>query len=92
MTGPEPDHPTGTEDASRGSTAKLVAWLGCQIVDGGKPRGRHLTVEAVMQEFGTTRPMAREALQTLHTRPGRSAAADRATVQPLERWDLLDPT
>ncbi|GHD87277.1 gluconokinase, GntK/IdnK-type [Streptomyces naganishii] len=92
MTGPEPDHPTGTEDASRGSTAKLVAWLGCQIVDGGKPRGRHLTVEAVMQEFGTTRPMAREALQTLHHK-GLVDLQPRigATVQPLERWDLLDP-
>lgn len=76
----------------RGSTAKVVERLGCQIVEGGKPRDHHLTVDAVMHEFGITRPMAREALQTLHQK-GLVNLQPRigATVQPLERWDLLDP-
>ncbi|MBK3640886.1 gluconokinase, GntK/IdnK-type [Streptomyces sp. MBT33] len=91
MTGPEPDLPAGSEDALRGSTAKLVGQLGCQIVEGGKPRDQHLTVDAVMHEFGVTRPMAREALQALHQK-GLVNLQPRigATVQPLERWDLLD--
>ncbi|WP_159424389.1 gluconokinase, GntK/IdnK-type [Streptomyces sp. 3214.6] len=81
-----------SEDATRGSTAKVVELLGCQIVEGAKPRDQHLTVDAVMHEFGTTRPMAREALQTLHQK-GLINLQPRigATVQALERWDLLDP-
>src|SRR5262245_39901285 len=91
MTDPEIDLPAGSDDALRASTAKVVELLGCQIVEGGKPRDRHLTVEAVMHEFGITRPMAREALQTLHQK-GLINLQPRvgATVQPLERWDLLD--
>ncbi|MFD9393700.1 gluconokinase, GntK/IdnK-type [Streptomyces sp. NPDC060000] len=81
-----------SEDALRGSTAKVVELLGCQIVEGGKPRDQHLTVDAVMQEFGITRPMAREALQTLHQK-GLVNLQPRigATVQALQCWDLLDP-
>lgn len=92
MTGPELDPRVDSEDALRGSTAKVVELLGCQIVEGGKPRDQHLTVDAVMHEFGTTRPMAREALQTLHQK-GLINLQPRigATVQALERWDLLDP-
>ncbi|MFI1167936.1 gluconokinase, GntK/IdnK-type [Streptomyces sp. NPDC020801] len=92
MTGPEFDPPVASEDALRGSTAKVVEQLGCQIVEGCKPRDQHLTVDAVMQEFGITRPMAREALQTLHQK-GLINLQPRigATVQGLERWDLLDP-
>ncbi|MEV6839736.1 gluconokinase, GntK/IdnK-type [Streptomyces sp. NPDC051133] len=91
MTGPEADLPEGSEDALRRSTAKVVEQLGCQIVDGGKPRDHHLTVDAVVQEFGITRPMAREALQSLHQK-GLVDLQPRvgATVQPLEGWDLLD--
>ncbi|MER6736863.1 gluconokinase, GntK/IdnK-type [Streptomyces puniciscabiei] len=91
MTGPEVDLPEGSEDALRGSTAKVVEQLGCQIVEGGKPRDHHLTVDAVVQEFGITRPMAREALQMLHQK-GLVNLQPRigATVQALERWDLLD--
>ncbi|KAB1147789.1 GntR family transcriptional regulator [Streptomyces luteolifulvus] len=92
MTGPELDPPVDSEDVLRGSTAKVVERLGCQIVEGGKPRDQHLTVEAVMHECGVTRPMAREALQTLHQK-GLINLQPRigATVQALERWDLLDP-
>ncbi|MEU7057587.1 gluconokinase, GntK/IdnK-type [Streptomyces sp. NPDC046197] len=92
MTGPEFDLPVSSEDALRGSTAKVVEQLGCQIVEGGKPRDHHLTVDAVMHEFGVTRPMAREALQALHQK-GLINLQPRigATVQALERWDLLDP-
>jgi carbohydrate kinase (thermoresistant glucokinase family) len=91
MTGPTEDLPEGSEDASRGSTAKVVKLLGCQIVEGGKPRDQHLTVDTVVQEFGTTRPMAREALQALHHK-GLVNLQPRigATVEPLENWDLLD--
>ncbi|MFK4148431.1 gluconokinase, GntK/IdnK-type [Streptomyces sp. NPDC004065] len=92
MTGPEFDPPAGTENASPGSTAQVVERLGCQIVEGVKPRDRHLTVDAVMHEFGITRPMAREALQTLHLKGLVNLQARvGATVLPLERWDLLDP-
>ncbi|MYS22725.1 carbohydrate kinase, thermoresistant glucokinase family [Streptomyces sp. DvalAA-14] len=79
-------------EAARGSTARIVAELGGQIVDGGKPRGFHLTVEAVTEELGVTRPMAREALQTLHQK-GLVNLQPRigATVQALGDWDLLDP-
>ncbi|MFJ9817477.1 gluconokinase, GntK/IdnK-type [Streptomyces sp. NPDC101151] len=92
MTGPKVDLPEGSEDALRGSTAQVVEQLGCQIVEGGKPRDQHLTVDAVMHEFGITRPMAREALQALHQK-GLINLQPRigATVQALERWDLLDP-
>lgn len=92
MTGAELDPLVDSEDATRGSTAKVVELLGCQIVEGAKPRDQHLTVDAVMHEFGTTRPMAREALQTLHQK-GLINLQPRigATVQALERWDLLDP-
>ncbi|MEU5244395.1 GntR family transcriptional regulator [Streptomyces asoensis] len=92
MTGAESDAPVESEDALRGSTAAVVQLLGCQIVEGGKPRDRHLTVDAVMQEFGITRPMAREVLQTLHQK-GLVNLQPRvgATVQALRRWDLLDP-
>ncbi|MEU9479476.1 gluconokinase, GntK/IdnK-type [Streptomyces sp. NPDC048191] len=92
MTGPEADPIEGPEDASRGSTAKVVEQLGCQIVEGDKPRDHHLTVDAVTHEFDITRPMAREVLQTLHQK-GLVNLQPRvgATVQPLERWDLLDP-
>jgi carbohydrate kinase (thermoresistant glucokinase family) len=92
MTGPEADPPEGSEEALRGSTAKVVERLGCQIVEGGKPRDHHLTVDAVTHEFGITRPMAREALQALHQK-GLVNLQPRvgATVQALERWDLLDP-
>ncbi|MFF4040228.1 gluconokinase, GntK/IdnK-type [Streptomyces sp. NPDC001816] len=92
MTGPEVDLPEGSEDVLRGSTARVVERLGCQIVEGGKPRDHHLTVDAVTQEFEVTRPMAREALQTLHQK-GLVNLQPRigATVQALERWDLLDP-
>ncbi|MGC0379597.1 gluconokinase, GntK/IdnK-type [Streptomyces sp. SAI-229] len=91
MTGPASDPPVDTDDALRGSTAQIVARLGCQIVEGAKHRDRHLTVDAVVQEFGVTRSMAREALQTLHQK-GLLTLQPRigATVQPLERWDLLD--
>lgn len=92
MTGPEKDHSVDFEDASRGSTAKVVERLGCQIVEGGKSRDQHLTVDAVAREFAITRPMAREALQTLHQK-GLVNLQPRigAAVQGLERWDLLDP-
>jgi len=78
-------------DTPRGSTAEIVAQLGCQIVGGKKPRGHHLTVEAVMDELGVTRPMAREALQILHQK-GLVNLQPRigATVQALGDWDLLD--
>ncbi|MFE9773502.1 gluconokinase, GntK/IdnK-type [Streptomyces sp. NPDC005931] len=91
MTGHEVDPTEGSEDALRASTAKVVEQLGCHIVEGGKPRDQHLTVDAVMQEFGITRPMAREALQTLHQK-GLVNLKPRigATVQALDRWDLLD--
>ncbi|MGW2045264.1 gluconokinase, GntK/IdnK-type [Streptomyces sp. NPDC001858] len=81
-----------SEDALRSSTVKVVELLGCQIVEGAKPRDQHLTVDAVVHEFGITRPMAREALQTLHQK-GLVNLQPRigATVQALERWDLLDP-
>ncbi|MFG2278974.1 gluconokinase, GntK/IdnK-type [Streptomyces asoensis] len=92
MTGAESDAPVESEDTLRGSTAAVVQLLGCQIVEGGKPRDRHLTVDAVMQEFGITRPMAREVLQTLHQK-GLVNLQPRvgATVRALRRWDLLDP-
>jgi carbohydrate kinase (thermoresistant glucokinase family) len=92
MTGPEADPSEGSEEALRGSTAKVVEALGCQVVEGGKPRDHHVTVDAVTHEFGITRPMAREALQILHQK-GLVNLQPRvgATVQALERWDLLDP-
>lgn len=85
------DPSAGSNDALRGSTTEVVHRLGRQIVEGGKTRGQHLTVEAVVQEFGITRPMAREVLQTLHQK-GLMNLQPRigATVQALERWDLLD--
>ncbi|MFC4030097.1 gluconokinase, GntK/IdnK-type [Streptomyces polygonati] len=92
MTDDEHADAAGPGEASRGSTAQIVARIGGQIVDGGKPRGFHLTVEAVTDEFGVTRPMAREALQTLHQK-GLVNLQPRigATVRPLGDWDLLDP-
>ncbi|MFR0355103.1 gluconokinase, GntK/IdnK-type [Streptomyces sediminimaris] len=92
MTGPEKDHSVDFEDASRGSTAKVVERLGCQIVEGSKSREQHLTVDAVAREFAITRPMARETLQALHQK-GLVNLQPRigAAVQGLEQWDLLDP-
>jgi carbohydrate kinase (thermoresistant glucokinase family) len=48
-------------------------------------------VEAVTDDFGVTRPMAREALQILHQK-GLIDLQPRigATVQALGEWDLLD--
>ncbi len=81
----------GSGDVSRGSTAEVVEQLGCQIVGGRKPQGLHLTVEAVVDELGVTRPMAREALQILHQK-GLVNLQPRigATVQALGDWNLLD--
>jgi carbohydrate kinase (thermoresistant glucokinase family) len=81
----------GSVDAFRGSTAEVVERLGCEIVGGRKRRGLHLTVEAVVDEFGVTRPMAREVLQILHQK-GLVNLQPRigATVQALGDWDLLD--
>jgi carbohydrate kinase (thermoresistant glucokinase family) len=68
-----------------------VEQLGCQIVGSRKQQGDRLTVEAVVDEFGVTRPMAREALQILHQK-GLVNLQPRigATVQALKDWDLLD--
>jgi len=81
----------GSRRASKGSTADVVAQLACQIVASHKRPGLHLTVEAVVDELGVTRPMAREALQILHQK-GLVNLQPRigATVQALGDWDLLD--
>ncbi|MEV5432671.1 gluconokinase, GntK/IdnK-type [Streptomyces sp. NPDC052701] len=92
MTGLEGEPPTGSEDVPRGSTVTVVERLGRQIVGGDKPRDQLVTVDAVMQQFAVTRPMAREALQLLHHK-GLVDLQPRvgATVQALHQWDLLDP-
>lgn len=68
--------------------------LGARIVAGeqGHEAGDVLPLSSLMAEFGASRPLAREVLQalehkgmvTLRTRVG-------ATVQPLSRWNVLDP-
>jgi DNA-binding FadR family transcriptional regulator len=83
----------GEEEDSRPRMAALRL-LGTKIVAGeeGCRPGEVLRLDAVMDQIGGSRPLAREVLQalqhkgmvTLRTRVG-------ATVQPVREWNVFDP-
>ncbi len=73
--------------------ARIVHDLGLAIVGGGMAPGERLPGEAdLLERYGVSRPVLREALRVLAAK-GLVLARQRAgiTVRPRNEWHLLDP-
>ncbi|NDV00067.1 FadR/GntR family transcriptional regulator [Pseudoroseicyclus tamaricis] len=76
----------------RGSHGQVVEALGSEIVDGSYAEGAHLPRdEELMDRFGVSRTVLREAMKTLAAK-GMIEARARVgtTVRPAQHWNMFD--
>jgi DNA-binding FadR family transcriptional regulator len=70
----------------------LLDALGMRLITGALPSGQVLTLEAIADEHGVSRPVAREAVRVLQSM-GMLASRRRVgvTVLPRSEWNVFDP-
>lgn len=88
-----PKHEFATNEPARSHTAHVVRELGMGIVDGSFPQLSILPGDAeLMERFGVSRTVLREALRTLSAKGLIQAKARIGTrVRDKSQWNLFDP-
>jgi DNA-binding FadR family transcriptional regulator len=93
VAGPSPKHDFSASDPARSHTAHVVREIGMGIVDGTYPQNSILPGDAeLMERFGVSRTVLREALRVLAGKGLIQAKARIGTrVRDKAHWNLFDP-
>jgi DNA-binding FadR family transcriptional regulator len=93
VAGPSPKHDFSASDPARSHTAHVVREIGMGIVDGTYPQNSILPGDAeLMERFGVSRTVLREALRVLAGKGLIQAKARIGTrVRDKAYWNLFDP-